>query len=73
MTVHEATPYVGDTTDPTRLLTVSDVAHRLAISRDSVYRFVRSGALSPLRVGERLRFRPEEIEEYLERNREAVR
>jgi excisionase family DNA binding protein len=70
MAVHTATQYESDPTPP--LWTIDDVARRLAISRDSVYRLVRSGALSPLRVGERLRFRPEEIEQYLERRREKA-
>jgi excisionase family DNA binding protein len=35
-----------------------------------VYRLVRSGALTPLRVGERLRFRVGDLEDYLERGRE---
>jgi excisionase family DNA binding protein len=70
MTVHTAPPYEGLRTPP--LLTINDVAHQLAISRDSVYRLVRSGSLIPSRVGERLRFRPEDIEAYLERRREPV-
>ena len=69
MTVHTAPPYKGLTTP---LLTINDVAHQLAISRDSVYRLIRSGALTPFRVGERLRFSQEEIEAYLERRREPV-
>jgi len=68
MDVHTATRYRGPTTAP--LLTINDVAHQLAISRDSVYRLVRSGALPSLRVGERLRFRPSDIEAYLARGQE---
>jgi excisionase family DNA binding protein len=68
MPTHEATGYGARPTE--RLLTINDVADRLAISRDTVYRLVRSGALTPLRVGERLRFRVGDLEDYLERGRE---
>jgi excisionase family DNA binding protein len=67
MTSHTETRYRGTPTAP--LLTINDVAHQLAISRDSVYRLLRSGTLPALRVGERLRFRPSDIEAYLERGR----
>jgi excisionase family DNA binding protein len=68
MSVHTKPEYGGAKTP---LLTINDVAHQLAISRDSVYRLIRSGAFSPIRVGERLRFRQEDIEDYLERRRET--
>jgi excisionase family DNA binding protein len=67
MSVHEAPHYDAPPTE--RLLTVNEIADRLAISRDTVYRLVRSGDLHTVRVGERLRFRPPEIDAYLERNR----
>lgn len=69
---HGVAGYASGPTDSGRLLTINDVAFRLAISRNSVYRLVRSGALSPVRVGERLRFRARDLDAYLERNREAV-
>jgi excisionase family DNA binding protein len=50
-------------------MTVNDVAFALSISRDSVYRLVRAGDLRGRRVGQRLRFRPAEIEAYVERDR----
>lgn len=65
MHVHE--PPSGATPLVAPLLTVNDVTRLLVISRDSVYRLVRSGALKPVRVGERLRFRPEDIDAYLQR------
>jgi excisionase family DNA binding protein len=65
MVRHEATSYAEPRP---ALLTVNEVARVLAISRDSVYRLVRSGALPSVRVGERLRFRPEQIEAYLDRS-----
>jgi excisionase family DNA binding protein len=69
MAVHEASSYNAEPT--TRLLTINDVAYRLAISRDSVYRLVRTGALVPLRVGSRLRFRVADVEDYVARNTAA--
>jgi excisionase family DNA binding protein len=70
MTVHEKAPYDGSRT--LQLLTINDVASQLATSRDSVYRLVRSGELPSFRVGERLRFRQEDLDSYLERNREPA-
>ena len=69
MSVHVNSEYDGARTP---LLTINDVARQLAISRDSVYRLIRSGSLCPIRVGERIRFRQEEIDAYLERRREPV-
>jgi excisionase family DNA binding protein len=67
MAGHRTTRYSGGLTAPRPLLTVNDVALTLAISRDSVYRLVRQGALNPVRVGERLRFRQSDIDAYLDR------
>jgi excisionase family DNA binding protein len=52
-----------------RLLAVDEVAAHLGVSRKTDYRLTHRGELVPSRVGERLRFRPDEIDEYLERNR----
>jgi excisionase family DNA binding protein len=68
MPVHEATQYGAHPTAEW-LLTVNDVAARLSISRDTVYRLVRSGALESVRVGERLRFRVSDLEAYLGRGK----
>jgi putative molybdopterin biosynthesis protein len=51
---------------------VNEVAALLGISRPTVYRLARRGDLASYRVGERLRFKPAEIEDYLERNREPA-
>jgi excisionase family DNA binding protein len=71
MSLHPQARYGRRTT--TQLLTINDVAHHFAISRDSVYRLVESGALPTFRVGERMRFRVEDVEEYLQTHREASR
>jgi excisionase family DNA binding protein len=58
--------------DPPRssaLLSVDDVGEFLGISRSGVYRLVRSGDMPCYRVGERLRFRQDEINAYLDRSR----
>ena len=62
MARHQSTEYRGE---PTRLLTINDVAGLLVVHRDSVYSLVRRGDLHPIRVGTRLRFRLEDIEAYL--------
>jgi excisionase family DNA binding protein len=49
------------------LLTVNQAAAFLATSRWSVYRLVRCGELRAVRVGERLRFKPDDLEAYIER------
>ena len=54
------------------LLTVNDLAQFLAVSRGTVYRLVRKGDLVPCYVGEGLRFRPEDIEQYLSRHQALV-
>ena len=66
MSGHAQTAYVN----PERpLLTVNDVALALVVSRDSVYRLIRNGELTPVRVGTRLRFQPDDLRDYLERGR----
>jgi excisionase family DNA binding protein len=56
----------------TPLLRVNEVAETLAISRRSVYLLVGSGDLPAIRVGERLRFRPSDIDAYLEARKVAA-
>jgi excisionase family DNA binding protein len=50
------------------LLTVADLARNLGVSRWTVYRLVRSGDIKAVRVGERIRFRPADVDAYLERD-----
>jgi hypothetical protein len=47
------------------LYTVEDLQTRLRMSRSGIHRLVRSGALEPVRLDRRLRFRPEDIERLL--------
>ena len=60
------TPTIGSGSDG--LLTVNELARDLGISRWSAYRLVRSGDVRAVRVGERIRFRPADIDAYLERD-----
>lgn len=48
-----------------RLLTATDVAERLSVSRAAVYRGVREGRLDGVRVGRQLRFSLESVESYI--------
>jgi excisionase family DNA binding protein len=48
------------------LLSVNELARHLGISKWTVYRLVRSREIRSVRVGERIRFRPEDVEAYLE-------
>ena len=54
---------------PARMLSVNELAGYLGISRAGIYRIVRRGELDPIRVGNRFRFRREDVDDYLERNR----
>jgi excisionase family DNA binding protein len=60
LTVDEERPLSGD-----RLLTVSEVASTMRVSNMTVYRMIKSGALSALRVGKNYRVRESELESYL--------
>ncbi len=50
-----------------RLLTVPELCDVLRIGRTTAYRLVNGGSLRAVVVGDRLRFRPEDIDAYLER------
>ena len=51
------------------LLDIEAAASCLGVSVSTVRRLVRTGALPAFRVGRQLRFRPEEIDVYLESRR----
>jgi excisionase family DNA binding protein len=53
------------------LLTVEEAASFLNVSRRQVYLLVERGQLPTVRVGQRIRFIPEELRTYVERHREA--
>jgi excisionase family DNA binding protein len=67
MASHSLAPTVDDLSP---LLSINEVAQLLGISRPSVYALIRRGELMPIRVGERARFEPADVREYIERHRE---
>lgn len=48
------------------LLTINEVAERLAVSRTLVYRIIGEGKLVPVRFGRAVRFRPEDVTKLIE-------
>ena len=48
-----------------RVLDARDAARYLALGLDTLYRLVRGGELPHVRVGKSIRFRPEDLEQYL--------
>jgi excisionase family DNA binding protein len=50
-------------------MTVSDAARYMNCSRWTVYRLIQAGALKPLKVGSRLRFRVADLDAYVEGDR----
>lgn len=52
------------------VLSVNDAARVLGVERSTIYRLLRTGELQAVRVGKRKRFRPEDLDAYLERGRE---
>ncbi len=62
----DATYEAGRSAD--RLLSINEVADRLSISRDTVYRVI-AREVPTYRVGERTRFRAADLDDYVERNR----
>lgn len=59
------TSVVASGREPTRLLTVSDVAECLRCSRQAVYRWVESGEIPHLKIGRLVRFLPDDVESFL--------
>jgi excisionase family DNA binding protein len=48
-----------------RLLTVNEVADLLRVSRMTVYRLIKEGQISALRVGRNYRLREDDVDTYL--------
>ena len=61
----ETSAGVAEATD--RLLTVQEVARRLAVSRWTVYRLVRTAHLQKIRVRGSIRFRAADVETLIQR------
>ena len=54
-----------------RLLTIKEVAERLAVGRGAVYRLIRDQKIVPLRFGRSVRFRPEDVAKLIEESRDV--
>jgi excisionase family DNA binding protein len=54
------------------VLSVNEAARVLGIERATLYRLLRAGELESVRVGKRQKFRPEDLDAYLERGRERA-
>jgi excisionase family DNA binding protein len=54
-----------------RLLTISEVADRLAVSRATVYRLLADGALHPIRVRSHLRIAERDVRDLIDQRRPA--
>jgi excisionase family DNA binding protein len=57
----------------TRLYSVSTVAERLALSKDTVRRLIAGGDLASIRIGSSVRVAAAELESFLERRRKEAR
>lgn len=56
-----------------RLLTVSEVADAMRVSKMTVYRLIKSGDLHALRVGRNFRIRESDLDAYFEAQAVHVR
>jgi excisionase family DNA binding protein len=54
------------------LLTVREVSERLAVHRLTVAAWTRAGRLPGIRVGRQWRYRPADIEDFLNRNQQEA-
>jgi excisionase family DNA binding protein len=48
-----------------RLLTATEVADLMRVSRMTVYRLIKTGEMPSIRVGRGYRFREEDVQDYL--------
>ncbi len=64
-----------ETTDSERMMTVEETATMLGLSRASLYnrRYAGSDLPPSYRVGDRVRYRRRDVEQWLETRREAPR
>ncbi len=66
MTTTENHPIPTPPTD--RLLTVEDLGAYLGVSKDFIYDQVRNGRLLAIRIARQLRFRPPDVEAFIDAN-----
>ncbi|MHB1064216.1 MAG: excisionase family DNA-binding protein [Georgenia sp.] len=58
---------------PIRLLTMGEAADRLGVSTRFVRMAVRDGLISTVRLGRLVRFRPEDVEQYIDQQVDPAR
>ena len=69
--IHEA---VGDKVRRMeKLMTLGEVADYLRLSKDTVYRMANNGKVPAAKVGIQWRFRKEDLDQWLEKNKNVAR
>ena len=63
---HREPPFSAQTAD--RLMTVEDLCAYLGVSKDFIYDQVRDGRLLAIRIARQLRFRPPDIDAFIDAN-----
>jgi len=56
-----------------KLLTLEEVADYLRLSKDTVYRLANTGKIPASKVGSQWRFRREDVDQWLEKNKNVRR
>ena len=63
----------GKVTPMERLMTLEEVTEYLRLSKDTVYRMANTGKLPASKVGSQWRFRKEDVDQWLEKNKNVKR
>lgn len=58
----------NDTYIPQKLMRASEVAQYLNISRAFAYKLMQTGQLRTVQIGQSVRVRPEDLEQYIQKN-----
>jgi excisionase family DNA binding protein len=66
MTTTENHPFTVQPTD--RLMTVEELCAYLGVSKDFIYDQVRDGRLLAIRIARQLRFRPPDVDAFIDAN-----
>ncbi len=56
-----------------KLMTLEEVADYLRLSKDTVYRMANTGKIPASKVGNQWRFRKEDVDQWLEKNKNVAR
>ena len=60
----------GDRVTEERFLSAKEVAELLNVSQRMVQKIAQQGDLAPVRIGDLLRFRPTDVESYIQQRRQ---